>query len=188
MFIIKLYLLKRAIMKNFLFVTSVLLIVSSCATTPSALSTAAAVAAKPSQDSLQSYFDLSKSSDSGGAMVSIETDGEFKMAMDKCSSQAVAQYDKDIMSEVSDDAQGDLASQATGQALVASGAGSALLAPVAVIAAPAALMYSAYNVANAASEIAARFEAEKDYALMLQQCVSESGYKISLIEFEESQP
>ena len=49
-------------------------------------------------------------------------------------------------------------------------------------------MYSAYNVANAASEIAARFEAEKDYALMLQQCVSESGYKISLIEFEESQP
>ena len=63
-----------------------------------------------------------------------------------------------------------------------------LLAPVAVIAAPAALMYSAYNVANAVSEIAARFEAEKDYALMLQQCVSESGYTISLIEFEEVQP
>ena len=78
MFIINLYLLKRAIMKNLLFVSSVLLIVSSCATTPSALSTAAAVAAKPSQDSLQSYFDLSKSSDSSGAMVSIETDGEFQ--------------------------------------------------------------------------------------------------------------
>ena len=172
-------------MKNFLFVISFLLIVSSCATTPSALSTAAAVAAKPSQESLQSYFDLSKSSDSSGAMVSIETDDEFKITMDKCSSQAVAQYDKDMMSEVTDDAKGDLASQATGQALIASGAGSVLLAPVAVIAAPAALMYSAYNTA---SEIAARFEAEKDYALMLQQCASESGYTISLIEFEEVQP
>ena len=175
-------------MKNFLLVISFLLIVSSCATTPSALSTAAAVAAKPSQESLQSYFDLSKSSDSSGAMVSIETDDEFNIAMDKCSSQAVAQYDEDMMSEVTDDAKGNLANQATGQALIASGAGSALLAPVAVIAAPAALMYSAYNVANSASEIAARFEAEKDYALMLQQCVSESGYTISLIEFEEVQP
>ena len=175
-------------MKNFLLVIGFLLIVSSCATTPSALSTAAAVAAKPSQESLQSYFDLSKSLDSSGAMVSIETDDEFNMAMDKCSSQAVAQYDEDMMSEVTDDAKGNLASQATGQALIASGAGSALLAPVAVIAAPAALMYSAYNVANAASEIAARFEAEKDYALMLQQCVGESGYTISLIEFEEAQP
>ena len=57
--------------------------------------------------------------------------------------------------------------------------GGALMAPVAVLAAPATLAYTAYTTAE---QMAARFEAEKDYALQLQQCVGESGFVIKLID------
>lgn len=162
---------------------------AGCVATPSALSTAAAVAAKPSQKSLQSYFDLSVSTDASGASVSMDTNEEFRSSLDSCSSEAIAQYDKDVLSEVAEDATADLAAQAAGQAAVATGAGSlvggALLAPVAVFAAPAALAYSAYNAVNTAAEITARFEVEKDYALQMQKCVSKAGFTITLIDFED---
>ena len=159
--------------------------------TPSALSTAAAVAAKPTQESLQSYFDLTAATNSAGSPVTVDANELFKSSLDDCATKAIAKYDEDILAEVAEDATSGLAAQAAGQAAVATGAGSvvggALLAPVAVFAAPAALAYSAiYNAANTAAEIAARFEAEKDYALQMQQCVSESGFNINLIDFENS--
>lgn len=164
---------------------------AGCVATPSALSTAAAVAAKPSQESLQSYFDLSAATDSNGASVSMDDNEGFRSSINSCASEAIAQYDQDVLSEVAEDATSDLAAQAAGQAAMATGAGSvvggALLAPVAVFAAPAALAYSAYSAVNTAAEIAVRFEAEKDYALQMQQCVGQAGFTINLIDFEDSE-
>ena len=176
-------------MKN-LFLIVCMVALAGCVATPSALSTAAAVAAKPTQESLQSYFDLTAATNSAGSPVTVEANEFFKSSLDDCATKAIAKYDEDILAEVAEDATSGLAAQAAGQAAVATGAGSvvggALLAPVAVFAAPAALAYSAYNAANTAAEIAARFEAEKDYALQMQQCVSESGFNINLIDFENS--
>ena len=175
-------------MKNLFLIFSIIAL-AGCVATPSALSSVAAVAAKPSQKSLQSYFDLTAVTDSAGSSVSLETNELFKLSLNDCASKAIAKYDEDFLAEASEDAIGEVTSQAAGQAAMATGAGSlvggALLAPVAVFAAPAALAYSAYNAANTAAEIAARFEVEKDYALQMQQCVSESGFNINLIEFDD---
>ena len=61
--------------------------------------------------------------------------------------------------------------------------GTTLLAPVAVIAAPAALAYTAYNALDTASQITERFESEKKYAQMMQECINEGGYRV---DFKDS--
>lgn len=164
-------------MKNLVILASALLL-SSCALAPSTLGTVAAVAAKPTQESLESYFDLEAATDASGALVSVD-DASLNSSLDDCGAKAIAQYEQDLLDEAADSVKGEIA----GEAAVASGAGSlvggALMAPVAVLAAPATLAYTAYKTAE---EMAVRFEAEKDYALKLQQCVGESGFVIELID------
>ena len=164
-------------MRNLLILASALLL-TSCAIAPSTVGTVAAVAAKPTQESLESYFDLEAATDTSGALVSAD-DEALNSSLDDCGIKAIAQYEQDLLDEAADSVKEEI----VGGAAVASGAGSlvggALMGSVAVLAAPATLAYTAYTTAE---EMAARFEAEKDYALQLQQCVGESGFVIELID------
>ena len=166
-------------MKNLIIILSVL-ILSACVATPSAFSTAAAVAAKPSQDSLKSYFEFEKAADKNGKTVTLNEgsqSNEFAKTVNDCAQNSINQYTEDFLSESTEDAAkaalGAAAAPVLGGAL-----GGVLLAPVAIFAAPAALAYTAYSAVNAASEIAERFESEKEYAIAMQQCIDESGYKV----------
>ena len=164
---------------------------SACVATPSALGTAAAVAAKPTQDSLKSYFNFENAMDIKGNNVALNKDSQptkFGEKVNACAQKSIDQYTEDFISESAEDAVNDASKAAIGAAAapaLGGALGGALLAPVAVFAAPAALAYTAYNALDTASQIAERFESEKEYALAMQQCINEAGYKVDFIDMTE---
>jgi len=164
---------------------------SACVATPSALGTAAAVAAKPTQDSLKSYFNFENAMDINGNNVALNEDSQptkFGEKVNACAQKSIDQYTEDFISESAEDAVNDASKAAIGAAAapaVGGALGGALLAPVAVFAAPAALAYTAYNAIDTASQIAERFESEKEYATAMQQCINEAGYKVDFIDMTE---
>lgn len=168
-------------MKNFLAFASAI-ILASCVVTPSALDTAAAVAAKPTQESLKSYFDFENVTNSNGDQI-LTKDESLQKNVNDCADKSINQYTQDVISETAENAATDAAAVAVG-ASAGSLLGGVLLAPIAVIAAPAALAVTAYSAVNTAAKLAERFEAEKEYALLMKQCISESGYSINFKELE----
>ena len=173
-------------MKTLILILSAIFL-SSCVATPSALGTAAAVAAKPTQDSLKSYFAFEKATDENGEKVTLDeesTPNEFVVVVNDCAQKSIDQYTEDFISGSADDAVNDASKAALGAA-AAPALGGALLAPVAVFAAPAALLYTGYKAIDTASKIAERFESEKEYALTMQQCISELGYKVDFKELTQ---
>lgn len=168
-------------MKNFLAFASAI-ILASCVATPSALNTAAAVAAKPTQESLKSYFDFESVTNLNGDQILTE-DESLQKNVNDCADKSINQYTQDVISETAENAATDAAKVAVGTS-AGSLLGGAILAPIAVIAAPAALAATAYSAVNTASKLAERFEAEKEYALLMKQCISESGYSINFKELE----
>mgnify|MGYP006225931581 CR=1 FL=1 len=173
-------------MKTLILILSAIFL-SSCVATPSALGTAAAVAAKPTQDSLKSYFAFEKATDENGEKVTLDeesTSNEFVVVVNDCAQKSIDQYTEDFISTSADDAVNDASKAALGAA-AAPALGGALLAPVAVFAAPAALLYTGYQAIDTASKIAERFESEKEYALTMQQCISELGYKVDFKELTQ---
>ena len=178
-------------MKTIILIIASILMLSACVATPSALGTAAAVAAKPTQESLKSYFDFASAKDVNGNNVTLNKDSqptEFSETVNICAQKSIDQYTEDFISESAEDA----ANQASKAAIGAAAApalggvlGGALLAPVAVFAAPAALAYTAYNAIDTASQIAERFESEKEYASAMQQCINEAGYKVDFIDMTQ---
>lgn len=160
-----------------------LLILSACVATPNTLNTAAAVAAKPTQESLKSYFKFEEATDKNGKRVSLSENSKqskFGIKVDDCAQMSIDQYTEDFISESAEGALNDASKTALGGTM-----GSALLAPVAVVAAPAALAYTAYSSLDAASQIAERFESEKEYAQMMRQCINEAGYRVDFIELNQ---
>jgi outer membrane lipoprotein-sorting protein len=173
-------------MKTLILIFSAILL-SSCVATPNMLGTAAAVAAKPTQESLKSYFDFENATNQNGEKVSIDQESqsnEFIVSVDDCAQKSIDKYTEDFLAESAEDASmaalGAAAAPAVGGAL-----GGVLLAPVAIIAAPAALAYTAYNAVDAASQIAERFESEKEYALVMKQCINESGYVVNFKDLSQ---
>ena len=177
-------------MKTLILILSAIFL-SSCVATPSALGTAAAVAAKPTQDSLKSYFEFEKATDENGEKVTLDeesTSNEFVVVVNDCAQKSIDQYTEDFISTSADDAVNDASKAALGAAAapaMGGALGGALLAPVAVFAAPAALLYTGYQAIDTASKIAERFESEKEYALTMQQCISELGYKVDFKELTQ---
>ena len=157
-------------------IASSFLILSACGATPNALGTAAAVAAKPTQESLKSYFNFEGATNKEGNKVTFNEDSTqstFSVRVNDCAQISIDKYTEDFISDSAEDAINDVSKTAAGGAV-----GTTLLAPVAVIAAPAALAYTAYNALDTASQITERFESEKKYAQMMQKCINEGGYRV----------
>ena len=162
-------------------IVSSFLILSACVATPNALGTAAAVAAKPTQESLKSYFNFEGATNKEGNKVTFSEDSTqstFSIRVNNCAQISIDKYTEDFISESAEEAINDVSKTAAGGAV-----GTTLLAPVAVIAAPAALAYTAYNALDTASQITERFESEKKYAQMMQECINEGGYRV---DFKDS--
>ncbi len=169
-------------MKTIIIILS-FLILSACVATPNTLNTASAIAAKPTVESLKSYFKFEEATDKDGKRVTLDEDSQpskFSIRVNNCAQISIDQYTKDFISESAEEAASDASKMALGGAM-----SGALLAPVAVIAAPATLAYTAYSSLDAASQIAKRFESEKKYAQLMQQCINEVGYRVDFKELIE---